>query len=81
MIGSKYIWGGYKRCTLTDAIRGIPSKTRLFGGLETRREIDEELQFHIEQQTQANIAAGIAPTSSTTLFRYTRTLTVKGVRR
>jgi putative ABC transport system permease protein len=28
------------------------------------REIDEELQFHIEQQTQANIAAGMTPQES-----------------
>jgi putative ABC transport system permease protein len=28
---------------------------------EARREVDEELQFHLDQQTQANIAAGMPP--------------------
>jgi putative ABC transport system permease protein len=28
---------------------------------KTHREVDEELQFHLEQQTQANLAAGMPP--------------------
>jgi putative ABC transport system permease protein len=36
--------------------------TRLrFLGRRTHREVDEELAFHLEQQTEANVAAGMTP--------------------
>jgi predicted permease len=37
------------------------TRLRFFIARKTHREVDEELQFHLEQQTQANIAAGMPP--------------------
>ncbi len=34
---------------------------RFFARRDSARELDEELRFHLEQSTQANIAAGMAP--------------------
>ena len=39
-------------------------RLRFLMGSKPHREIDEELQFHIEQQTQANIDAGMTPQES-----------------
>ncbi len=40
------------------------TRLRFLMGSKPHREIDEELQFHIEQQTQANIASGMTPQES-----------------
>jgi putative ABC transport system permease protein len=37
------------------------TRLRFLIARKTHREVDEELQFHLEQQTQANIAAGMPP--------------------
>jgi putative ABC transport system permease protein len=37
------------------------SRLRFFLARKTHRDVDDELQFHIDQQTAANIAAGISP--------------------
>ncbi len=45
-----------------NSLRAIWSKLRsLWQRHEVKREIDEELRFHIDARTQANIAAGISP--------------------
>ena len=41
------------------------ARLRFLVARETHREVDEELQFHLEQQTQANIAAGMPPRKPT----------------
>ena len=44
--------------------KGWLTRLRFFRVSKPHREIDEELEFHIEQQTQANIAAGMTPQQS-----------------
>src|SRR6266851_7150130 len=42
-------------------IRELLTRLRFLVVRKTDREVDEELQFHLEQQTRANIAAGMPP--------------------
>src|SRR5215210_6426274 len=45
----------------------IPLRVRsLFRRSEVERELDEELQFHVEQQTRENIARGMGATDART---------------
>ncbi len=37
------------------------SRARFFFAGKSRREVDDELQFHLEQQIEANLAAGMTP--------------------
>jgi putative ABC transport system permease protein len=39
----------------------LQTRLRFLIARKTHREVDEELQFHLEQQTEANIAAGMPP--------------------
>jgi len=40
------------------------SRMRFFFGGRSRSEVDEEIQFHIERQTAANMAGGMSPTEA-----------------
>jgi hypothetical protein len=42
-------------------LREWGTRLRFFLFRKDRREVDEELQFHIERQTEANLAAGMTP--------------------
>ncbi|MEO8736768.1 MAG: ABC transporter permease [Edaphobacter sp.] len=44
--------------------KGWLTRLRFFMVSKPHREIDEEIEFHIEQQAQANIAAGMTPQES-----------------
>ena len=42
-------------------LKGWLTRLRFLMAPRPHREVDEELQFHLEEQTRANVAAGMAP--------------------
>ena len=42
-------------------LKGLMTRLRFLISPRPHQEIDEELQFHLDEQTRANVAAGLTP--------------------